>query len=213
MLGLFIALILVTAGNKINRIKIYSAITTLFYTLLLYFMTTSYFTQLAALDIRVMLFHSAAVSFFDHLVSGIGLFYLPQYLDLNNYFYFSQFSFLYPETYQTLEGYPTGFESSFMQLSLELGLISIILLYFITKGLLRVYSLIEPEFKFFIFFIIAYVFSSLTEDNITQSSFYIIVAILFGILAFEDKHKLDKSLKFTNSLFNESDASKSQVSS
>ena len=196
MVGLFIATILVTAGSNINRIKIYSAVTTSMFLLLLYLMTSNVFTQLAALDIRVMLFHSAAVSFFEHLFSGIGLFYLPQYLNSNNYLFFSQFSFLYPETYQALERYPTGFESSFMQFSLELGIISIIILYYATRGLLSIYSSIASEFKFFIFFTISYVFSSLTEDNLTQSSFYIIVAIIFGLIAFDRVHGCNKLLKF-----------------
>jgi hypothetical protein len=199
MVGLFIATILVTAGNKINRIRIYSGITTSMYLILLYFMTSSSFMQFAALDIRVMLFHSAAVSFFDNIFSGIGLFYLPQYLDSNNYSFFSQFSFLYPETYKTLESYPMGFESSFMQLSLELGVVSIVILYFVTQGLLKVYSSIASEFRFFIFFVIAYVFSSLTEDNITQPSFYILIAILFGLVAYERTHLYDKLLKVKKS--------------
>jgi len=195
MVGLFIAIILVTAGNKINRIRVYSTITTTLFLILIYFMTATSFMQLAALDIRVMLFHSAAISFFDNIFSGIGLFYLPQYLDSNNHLFFTQFSFLYPETYKKLESFPTGFESSFLQLSVELGLISIFILYFITQGLLRIYSSIETEFRFFIFFVIAYVFSSLTEDNLTQPSFFMIISILFGLIAYERNYCYNNLLK------------------
>jgi hypothetical protein len=187
-IGLFIATILVTAGHNINRIRVYSAITASTFLILIFIMASNEFIQLAALDIRVMLFHSAAVSFFDQIFGGIGLFYLPQYLDSNNYLFYSKFSYLYSEYNKSLEFYPTGFESSFMQLSLELGLISIFILYFVVQGLLRAYSLITSDYKFFVFFIISYIFSSLTEDNITQPSIYLIVAILYGLLAYERTH-------------------------
>jgi hypothetical protein len=189
-IGLLMALILVTAGNGVRRIKIYAATVAFSFAAALWFMTTDFFKQLSAFDIRVMLFHSAAVSFFENIFVGIGLFFTPQFLEVHNDRYFSDFAFLYPESFKGLIDFPTGFESSFMQFSLELGLLSVVLLYFSVRFLLNIYSSSASGQKFFVFFVIAYLFSSVFEDNLTQPSFYVMVSILIGLRAF-DRRRAD----------------------
>ena len=180
-IGMIVALLLITAGNKPRRIALYAATVTLLFVFTLYLMTTDVFTQLAAIDLRVMLFHSAATLFFNNLIGGIGLFYLPQFLEANSNLFVFEYSYLFPLAYGNLKSFPTGFESSFMQFAVELGTLSLPILYIATKRVLGLYSDISERYKYFVFFLIVYLFSSITEDNLTQPAIYIIIAIMLGI--------------------------------
>jgi hypothetical protein len=183
-IGLLIALLLITVGGNGNRIRIYSILVVFSFACALWLMTTDFFVSLSAIDIRVMLFHSAAILFFEYFLTGVGLFFIPQFLEIYNNRFFSEFSFLYPDSLSALTAFPTGFESSFMQFSAELGVISFVFLYFSVWGLLRVYVSTAGWWRYYIFFVIAYFFSSIFEDNLSQPSFYMIISILMGWRAY-----------------------------
>ena len=118
--GLIVALLLYKTGNSPKQIAILSSLVALSFLGSLYILTLDFVSLVSHFDVRVMLFHSAAITFFDNIFSGVGLYYISQFLDLNGEYMHLNYSYLYPKL---SDKFPTGYESSFIQLAVELGLI------------------------------------------------------------------------------------------
>jgi hypothetical protein len=195
IIGTTIALIMLSSGNNVYRIKIYSILFSVLFLTAIFIMTSDIFLQFSNIDIRFMLFHAASVTFLSNIISGIGLYTLPQFLDANNQDYLFSFGGLFPSAWGPLLSFPTGFESSFLQFSVELGFVWLFILYWAIKSLLTLFYNIDYRFKYFGFFCLAYFFSSITEDNLTQPTAYILLAVILGLLANRQKssHNFDAS--------------------
>lgn len=181
MIGFTVALFLIIVTRSGQLIKTSSLITSALFFLVVYLMSLDLFNQFHQLDIRVMLFHAAAVTFFSNLLYGVGLYALPQFLDINNQAYLSNFGGLFPDGWGALSLFPTGFESSFLQFAVEMGIIWFFVLYLAVKLLITNYHNIDAKFRYLAFFGLTYFFSALTEDNLTQPPIYIWVALSLGI--------------------------------
>ena len=144
-------------------------------------MSLEFFADFHQIDIRVMLFHAAAITFFSNLFFGVGLYNLPQFLDANNQEYLYKFGGLFSEDWGSRASFPTGFESSFLQFAVELGVIWFFLLYLAVKFLITNYYNTDARFKYIALFGLAYFFSAITEDNLSQPPIYILVAIFLGL--------------------------------
>ena len=194
VIGFVAALILITITRGKRLIKISSIVTSALFFLLVYLMSLDLFTQFHQMDIRVMLFHAAAVTFFSNLFYGVGLYTLPQFLEVNNQAYFSNFAWLYPVNWGTLASFPTGFESSFFQFAVELGIIWFFILYLAIKFLIKNYQNIDSKFRYLAFFGISYFFSAITEDNLTQPPVYILASLFIGLHIRSDLSLRDSTL-------------------
>jgi hypothetical protein len=181
MIGILVALFLIVISRGGRFIKTSALIISTLSFLAVFLLSLDIFTELHNLDIRVMLFHAAAITFFSNLFFGVGIYYLPQFLSSNNQAYFSNFAYLFPDGWGSLSAFPTGFESSFLQFAVELGLVWFFVLYFAVKWLLNNYHHVDARFKYLAFFGIVYFFSAITEDNLTQPPLYILAAIFLGL--------------------------------
>lgn len=183
MIGILVALFLIVITRGGRFIKTSAIITSAFSFLAVFLMHLDVFTEFHNVDIRVMIFHAAAITFFSNLFFGVGIYNLPQFLGANNQAYLSNFGNLYPNGWGSLASFPTGFESSFFQFAVEMGVIWFFVLYLAIKFLLINYHNIEARFKYLALFGLIYFFSAFTEDNLTQPPTYILVAIYIGIYA------------------------------
>lgn len=198
VIGIMVALFLIVIIRNRRFIKTKAVIISAFTFLAVFIMSLDVFTELHNLDIRVMLFHAAAITFLSNFLFGVGIFYLPQILSSNNQTYLSNFAYLYPDGWGSLSTFPTGFESSFLQFVVELGVVYFFLLYFAVKWLLNNYYHIDAKFKYLAFFGIVYFFSSITEDNLTQPPIYMLSAIFLGLYISRCRENLNSCLIFSN---------------
>jgi hypothetical protein len=180
IVGFLLSLVMIFLIRNKTNVSFGSFIFCFGFLLFFLFLSTEFFSQLANLDIRVMLFHVGSLIFFKNIIFGIGLFYSPIYLKDNNNLLFSEFSWLNPITFQKLISFPVGFESSFVQFTVELGIIFFIFLYFVLRWFFNIYYSVDVKFKSFILFGIIYFFSSMFEDNLTQPAFLVIFIFLVG---------------------------------
>jgi len=123
---------------------------------------------------------------------GVGLFNIPNYLEANNLLLYQKTSHLFDSLLLynldfitfTIDRFPINGESSYFILAAEIGLMSALFIYYIiTLSILNVFANANGNLKNYSFFILCYLFSSVTEDNLFQTSFIVSFSYLIAIAA------------------------------